>query len=278
MSRLRADPMSNASTVPDLRALASSMARQAIALYSDLAARMAEFGNKGAQEAFQLVEALQRKHAGEFDPEQLDLPEVFQDEGLRNLRLVTPYRAFALAVRNEERAFAFWSYMSAHATSPAVKEEAERLALEEMDHVKTLRSERRRAYQESRDPSLERLRNASLVELRAEAARREAALAHLHERIAEALVEASDARAETMAEIAQEEHDSAKALGGTEEVEAAPGALPDDPQALLALAIGQIEVAVEVYLFAAEWSGNEEVVSAAQDLADQALRRFERLR
>ncbi|WP_375262803.1 hypothetical protein [Palleronia sp.] len=278
MSRLHAEPMSTVRTVPDLHALASGMASQAVALYSDLGARMAEFGNENAREAFKRVEALQRGHAGEIDPAPSDLPEVFRDEGLRDLRLVTPYRAFALAVRNEERAFAFWSYMSAHATNPAVKEEAERLALEEMDHVKALRSERRRAYQSSSDPALERLRIASLPELRAEAARREADLADLHGRIAEALRAAGDEHAERIAAIAREEHESAKALGGAEDAQAEPVALPDDPQELRSLAIAQLEIAVEVYLYAAEWSGREDVVSEAQALADQSLRRLARLR
>ena len=56
-------------------------------------------------------------------------------EDLAELRLVTPYHALSIAVRNEERAFAFWSYMSADSDDPTIRREAERLAREELGHV-----------------------------------------------------------------------------------------------------------------------------------------------
>ena len=51
-----------------------------------------------------------------------------------------------MAVRNEERAFAFWSYVAGFATDPEIKKAAEAMAHEELGHVATLRKERRRAY------------------------------------------------------------------------------------------------------------------------------------
>ena len=65
-------------------------------------------------------------------------------------RLVTPYQTLSIAVRNEERAFAFWSYVSADAADPAIRREAERMAGEELQHVARLRGERRRAFHEAR--------------------------------------------------------------------------------------------------------------------------------
>ena len=59
---------------------------------------------------------------------------------------MTPYRALSMAVRNEERAFAFWSYVAGFAEDPEIKKSAESMAREELGHVATLRKERRRAY------------------------------------------------------------------------------------------------------------------------------------
>jgi hypothetical protein len=56
------------------------------------------------------------------------------------------YRSWAVAVRNEERAFAFWSYVAAHGASPEIRNAAERMAREELEHAKTLRRERRKAF------------------------------------------------------------------------------------------------------------------------------------
>ena len=64
--------------------------------------------------------------------------------------LMTPYRALSMAVRNEERAFAFWSYVAAHAGQGELKRAAETMARQELEHVAKLRKERRRAYHEER--------------------------------------------------------------------------------------------------------------------------------
>ena len=55
-----------------------------------------------------------------------------------------------MAVRNEERAFAFWSYVAAHAEAPEIRQAAETMAHEELGHVATLRRERRRAFHAER--------------------------------------------------------------------------------------------------------------------------------
>jgi rubrerythrin len=55
-----------------------------------------------------------------------------------------------MAVQNEERAFAFWSYMAASAKTPDIKSASEAMAREELGHVATLRRERRRAYHRER--------------------------------------------------------------------------------------------------------------------------------
>ena len=63
---------------------------------------------------------------------------------------LTPYRALSLAVLNEERAFAFYSYVVSAATDPAVRRQAQALALEELNHAAKLRHQRRKAWRRSR--------------------------------------------------------------------------------------------------------------------------------
>ena len=52
---------------------------------------------------------------------------------------MTPYRVLTIAVRNEERAFAFWSYVAAHADGEEVRLAAETMAKEELEHVAAFR-------------------------------------------------------------------------------------------------------------------------------------------
>jgi hypothetical protein len=83
-----------------------------------------------------------------------DAPETFDAQTAAEMkasRLMTPYRALAMAVRNEERAFAFWSYLAAYSHDPEIKKAAEAMAQEELGHVATLRKERRRAYHREHD-------------------------------------------------------------------------------------------------------------------------------
>ena len=280
MMRTHAEPLHTPDTVPHLHACARGLSRQAIELYRDLGRRMAELGNEQARETFEHIEAIQRDHADLGDGAEIGpAPDVLHGEDLGTTRLVTPYLAYALAVRNGERAFAFWSYTSARANDPALRAEAERLARLEMEHMGALRAARRRAYHEDRpsQPSAEVLRAASLADFCGEAARREAALADLHERIAKALSAAGEPLAAELAEIAREEAESARNLGGATGAADSPD-LPGEARALLALATARLEAAVEFCLLAAEQSSREDVVAAAQELADQGIHRLSRLR
>lgn len=67
--------------------------------------------------------------------------------------LLTPYRAFAIAVDNERRAFSFYAYLAAHAADARVMAEAEKLAAEELRHAALMRHWRRRAYHRERRAS-----------------------------------------------------------------------------------------------------------------------------
>jgi rubrerythrin len=65
---------------------------------------------------------------------------------------LTPYRALADAVQSEMDAFARYTYIAADAASPAVRELAEALARDELQHASLLRRFRRQAFHADRPP------------------------------------------------------------------------------------------------------------------------------
>jgi len=69
-----------------------------------------------------------------------------RDEEAQNPHLSTPYKALAFAVRNAEHAFHFYSYVTATATSDAMRAMAEWLALKELAQAARLRRRRRQVY------------------------------------------------------------------------------------------------------------------------------------
>ncbi|MFO1301902.1 MAG: hypothetical protein U1F17_16325 [Burkholderiaceae bacterium] len=108
--------------------------------------------------------------------------------------LLTPYRAFAIAVDNETRAFALYSYLAARATDPGVRAQAERLGIEELRHAAVMRRWRREAWHRERReaPQPAAVAVASVDALHALLAKREAAIAQIHRTIAARLREIGD--------------------------------------------------------------------------------------
>ena len=74
------------------------------------------------------------------------LPQTFGAVEAGPPALLTPYKALSIAVRTEERAFAFWSHVAAGAAADAVRALAETMARQELRHASKLRVARRRAY------------------------------------------------------------------------------------------------------------------------------------
>jgi rubrerythrin len=96
-----------------------------------------------------------------------DLDPTFDDEGASVVapERLSAYRAFSIAVRNEERAFAFWTYLAARSPSQDLREAAEQMALEELSHIATLRRERRQAFHRQRAAAATELRHWPLAAL-----------------------------------------------------------------------------------------------------------------
>jgi rubrerythrin len=146
-----------------LLALARAMEQEAITGYVALAERMRHEGRPDLAAVFEVLTAEEEGHLGNVDrwiaqsdvaiPPAVALHEpMFDDEGTALVapELLNSYRAFSMAVRNEERAFVLWTYVSAHAPSEEIRQAAERMAREELGHVATLRRERRRAFHDLR--------------------------------------------------------------------------------------------------------------------------------
>lgn len=163
MSVLTHEPWKFAS-LDELLALAAAMEQEAIDGYVALSERMTELGHAELAGVFHSLVLEETGHLGKVREWReasdlgislpVDVPrDLFDDEGAGIVapELMTAYRAFSMAVRNEERAFMFWTYVSANAQSDEIRQAAERMAREELGHVATLRRERRAAFHLERD-------------------------------------------------------------------------------------------------------------------------------
>ena len=167
-SLLRAEPSGTLHSLDELFALANAMEQEAANRYAELADEMRRQNKPDLSAVFTQLAATEREHVdsvtrwSQSRRGKAPDPALVRWEGPRTLdaeaaaeitssRLMTPYRALSIAVRNEERAFAFWSYVAAFAEDPEVKTTAEAMAREELGHISTLRKERRCAYHREHD-------------------------------------------------------------------------------------------------------------------------------
>jgi len=282
MSLLKTEPAGAVTSLTELFAIAYAMEQEAAGRYAAIATRMRSEGESALAAVFESLAADERGHIDKIldwsrrnrgeapDPAKLrwTLPETFDDEGAatRDPRLQSAHRVLSMAVRNEERAFAFWSYVAAHAGLPEIRKAAEALAHEELGHVALLRRERRKVFHLERDQRL------------ADEAGRPSGLdaAALERRLADALDAAArgDApRSATLRKLATRARSQAEQIErSAATISAAP--LPANLDAPLALA----ELLVERYLEAADKAADETEMTLAQSLAAQAIDRLTWLR
>lgn len=208
-SLLRDDPDIDVVSMSTLVEIARAIEDEAVRRYALLAELMDRRGEPATAAAFRAMGEEERRHvvavdrwaasveeplgaAADFEwvlPE--DLSSSWED--IAGSALLTPYRAFAVAVENEERAFAFYAYLAARAENDRIKAEAEKLGSEELRHAALLRGWRRRAYHRERGTGQpgsqppERLQLDSIEALRAFLAQREAAIAVTQRELAQRL-------------------------------------------------------------------------------------------
>ena len=223
---LRREPPGRIKSADELLAVAHAMELEAGQRYRELCDHMRQQGEAQLAAIFDFLARIEDKHAQEIDARakavigtavdptrvRWELPENFDEEETRSY-LLTPYRALAIAVRNEERAFAFFTYLAANAENDDVRKLAEESAKDELDHAALLRRERRKAWR-SRDkdemparPESETVR--SVTELLARAATIERAAAVEHRALAAALAAKGDHKLARLFEQAAVDEQSA---------------------------------------------------------------------
>jgi len=281
MALLKNEPVAPVGSLDELFAIAHLMETEAAERYSELAGRMRAQGNPKLAEVFErlaeeerghgdAVMALSVRHTG--SPPQhaairWDPPETMDMAGidLTDARLLTAYRALSVAVRNEERAFAFWSYVAAQAEAAPVQEAAERMAHSELEHVAMLRRERRRAYHvERREKSTGGLPGTDTLERR------------LAEECERAAAEAPEQVAKQLRAIAAGANRTAAELAGVRLPMSPSGT--QAPAELYANLLPLAEILVDRYLEAADLAEDEGMVAKAQRFAEAAIRRLSWLR
>lgn len=270
-----------------LLALAFSLEEEAARRYIELAARM-RLRHEGRLAAlFDFLASIEKKHAAGVAQraEQMigavpltnicgqPVPENFDAEAGES-SLLTPYRALAIAVRNETRAFAFYSYIAAAAPNEPVRKIAEELAKEELAHADLLRRERRKAYRAQKAAPRRALAELpqTLSEFWSLCLAAEAEAAHYHRALAELLRKQYDAAAVAFSAAAEDEESCARQAvdhTGKHFPELSTSAPPTvrGGQRLL-------EEAFERYSDIAARSHEEEVMSQALSLAERASRRL----
>lgn len=213
VSLLMRDPEIQSVSMPLLVGIASSIECESLKRYATLADTMERRGEAATAAAFRVMLEEERHHVDEVARWAAGLGEQVPEPGsfdwqlpaelssswdeIAGSSLLTPYRAFAIAVDNEKRAFALYSYLAARATDPRVRAQAERLGIEELRHAAVMRRWRREAWHRERRAAREAPQPAASAVASADAlnallAKREAAIAQAHRTIAARLREIGD--------------------------------------------------------------------------------------
>ncbi len=190
-------------------------------------------------------------------------PPPNDDEDETRGATLSAYQALAFAVRNEERAFAFYTYVAAETKSPAVRALAEDLARDELEHATILRRHRRRAFHANRPTAVEIPERVEM--LRASARQWDGAAAVAHAALARALDHAGHIEdAEVFRRLAADEENAAAGAIGA--------ALPTPRSAADGLRL--LEDGFDRYALIGERSNDEQVVAEAQRLAGDMVARL----
>lgn len=281
-SLLKSEPAGTLRSLDEMFALAHAMEQEAANRYAELAEEMRRQGKDDLASVFTRLAAAEREHVDGVarwsqsrqgkapDPALVrwEGPEAVDKDVAAEIRtssLMTPYRALAMAVRNEERAFAFWSYLAAYSQDSEIKQAAETMAKEELGHVSILRKERRRAYHREHAP-----RHVDEPD-RAAPSRVDARRLEL--RLAAQLADIERRLEGTAATRTRELLD--QTMGMADEVDGfvrLPAELEKDDAQTVA------EALVDAYLDGAERSDDQTRVEALQGLAEKAIARLAWLR
>lgn len=288
---LERDPDVDEVDLQVLVGVASAIERESAQRYALLDAHMRRRGDAATAAAFRAMCEEERAHMvavehwaegiGQKTPEDgrfdwLLPPELGSSwDEVSGSATLTPYRAFAIAAVNEQRAFALYSYLSAHAADPAVAAQAERLALEELRHAALMRRWRRKAWHRERrallNPPPDVQTETALHEL---LATHEAHIGRRHREIARRLRALGDEQgARLLGEISANAPAYAAMAVADDEPDGTPG---DDPLVLLVAAQQPLE-AMSESLETIMRSAEGPLFDAAEAALAGAVRRLARL-
>ena len=219
---LSKDPETSVASLSELVGIAHAIEVEAVRRYTWLAAEMDRRGESETAETFRQLAAEEGGHItaverwagglGESVPPPgavawrlpADLASSWDEAAASSL--LTPFRALAIAVDNEQRAFAYFSYLAARADDPWLAAQAEALAQQELRHAALLRTWRRAAWHRDRGRGVSPTRVGAIEsrdELVALIADHEASIARCHRALAQRLTELKDdTSASLLAELA----------------------------------------------------------------------------
>ncbi len=281
---LTVEPAIKVASVEQMLGLAIAMEEEAAARYRDLAERMRLQGVTNLEALFRFLAGIEDKHADQIRNRsgakaahidgtarvRWELPEKFEEQEGRSY-VLTPYSALAIAVRNEDRAFAFYAYLAAHASSPTIRAAAEVLAQDELDHAALLRRERRKAWRmQPAEPPLEVPNDVTSFFARVAAVEELSAQGHraLSRRL---IAQGRVFEAKLFSDVADEEESCARDAR-TRGVSPASGKAP--PAETIRDGLRLLESAFNQYAEIAERAQDEKVMTSAQDFQARALKRL----
>ncbi len=294
-SLLHDDPGIDVVNMATLVAVANAIEEEAVRRYTLLAEMMERRGELATAAAFRVMLEEERRHViaverwaaslGEPVPAakafEWWLPADLSSswDKISASTLLTPYRAFAMAVENEQRAFSFYAYLAAHAENAQVRAEAEKLGAEELQHAAMLRRWRRQAYhRERRPPPPVPLEIDSVDRLRDVMTQHETAIAQTHRALAYRLKRVGDEAGAQMLEQAIPKTLQLPAAATTSRVDdsaaldADAGSDTDEPRHLLIDAQKPLEAladTLEAVMASADGDLFEEAASAMQGIVER---------
>jgi rubrerythrin len=291
MAILKREPSGRVTSADELLAIAHAMELEAGRRYREFSDHMRQQGEEQLACIFDFLARIEDRHAHEIDARaravigktvdstkvRWELPENFDEEEARS-HLLTPYSALAIAVRNEERAFAFFSYLAANADDDRLRRLAEESARDELEHAALLRRERRKAWRDenraraSASPETETIQ--SITELLVQTATIERAAAAEHRALAASLAASGDLKNARLFETAAADEQSAG-----DDAAARLDRAPEVPHSLRPARTTRdglriLEDVFERYAHVSERAADELVLAEAQKLAERALRRL----
>ena len=262
-------------SVDELLAVAHAMERESATRYRSMSTQMQQQGDTAMAAQFETLASAEDRHVADVgarsralvghppDPARVrwELPADYEDDAARGA-ILSAYQALAFAVRNEERAFAFYTYVAAEAEQPDIRALAEDLARDELLHAALLRHYRRRAFHAARPAPF--ALPETVAALRAMARRWDAEAAAAHTALASILDDTGEVEdAVIFRRLAAQE---AAAANSTT---AAPPALRGAADGLRL-----VEAAFDRYALIGERAKDELVVVEAQRLAGEIVVRL----